>query len=231
MFTNLTVLVVNSNNEKRACIVHGLLQEGFKALEAMDDDDAYGLAVAENPDAILLDVMSSSAQSNGVELCRRLRTITDAPIILLASRVDELEQLLALAAGADDYLSTSCSSRLLAARLSAVLRRCRGTLGDSSRDEILRREDVHIDKEARTVSVKSIPISLTRTEFDLLVALAEKPRRVFPRTHLIESVWGEWCGSDTHLDVHMSRLRKKIAEAGGPRVGHAVRGFGFRYSM
>lgn len=231
MFTNLTVLVVNSNTELRACIVQGLMQDGFTALEAIDDENALALAVAENPDAILIDAMSNSAQLNGVELCRRLRTITNAPIILLASRVDELEQLLALAAGADDYLSTSCSSRLLAARLSAVLRRCRGTLDDSSPHEILRREDVHIDKEARTVSVKSIPISLTRTEFDLLVALAEKPRRVFPRTHLIESVWGDWCGSDTHLDVHMSRLRKKIAEAGGPRVGHAVRGIGFRYSM
>ena len=226
-----TVLVVNNDAETRACLAALLQCEGFCCLEVGCDESALQFAHDHQPDVILIDLVMKPGKVNGLELCRRLRTFTTIPIVFLTTHVDEIDHLLGLAVGADDYLAKPFSPRLLAARLSTVLRRTQGTVGASHNENALLRDDVHIDKETRTVTVKSVPVQLTRTEFDLLVALAEKPKRVFTRNQLIETVWGDWYGNDSHLDVHMSRLRKKILDAGGPRVGHAVRGFGFRYTL
>lgn len=231
MSGNSTVLVVNNDASTRSLLLSDLEQGGFLGLEASDVDTAMKVVQSRVPDAILIDPKFGSENIDGLELCRRFRTFTNTPIIFFTAHSDEVDQLLGLAVGADDYLTNPFSQRLLIARLSAVLRRSQDAVGPTRSEDILQRGDVRIDKGSRTVWVNSLPVSLTRIEFDLLVALAEKPQRVFTREQLVESVWGQWFGNDSHLDVHMSRLRKKILDLGGPRVGYAVRGFGFRYSL
>lgn len=227
---NGKVLIVNDDATMRSSISAGLQQEGFTALEAGDYETALRITQSLTPDAIVIDVKVSPASLDGLDLCRRFRLFTDVPILFLSVCDDEIDQLLGLAVGADDHLKKPISQKLLAARVSALLRRAQGSLSNSNGENVLQRGDICINKEERTIKVNSKPVYLTRTEFDLLVALAEKPTRVYSRDQLVESVWGDWTGNGSLLDVHMSRLRKKIAEAGGPRVGHAVRGFGYRYS-
>ena len=224
------VLVVDSDSVSCARVCEELQQNGFQAIEAIDFDSAVRVAQDLIPDAIVINSAMGIAGSDGFELCRRYRTFTQAPIVFLTPNHDETEHLLGITVGADDYLMRSISSRLLAARLSMLLRSRQITASQSDIDDTVCCNDVRIEKSSRTVLVNSVPIALTRIEFDLLAVLAEKPRRVFTRDQLIESVWGSWYGSSAHLDVHMSRLRKKVLNAGGPRIGHAVRGIGFRYS-
>ena len=231
MLGTSTVLVVNSDAEMRSCLASLLQREGFHSLEVGCDESAVKCAQQHQPDVIVIDLAVNSDKVTGLELCRLLRTVTTIPIVFLTQQLDEIDHLLGLAVGADDYLTKPFSPRLLVARLSSVIRRTQGTVNGSPESDVLQRDDVLIDRETRTVTVKLVEVPLTRTEFDLLVVLAEKPKRVFTRHQLIEAVWGDWYGRDSLLDVHMSRLRKKITDAGGPRVGHAVRGFGFRYTQ
>lgn len=224
------VLVVDSDSVDCERVCGDLQQNGFHAIKAIDFQTAVRVAQDLLPDAIVINAAMGVAGSDGFELCRQCRTFTQAPIVFLAPHHNETEHLLGLTVGADDYLIRSVSSRLLATRLSALLRRRQAVALDSEMEDAVCCNDVRIEKSTRRVLVNSVPISLTRTEFDLLAVLAERPRRVFTRDQLIESVWGSWYGTSAHLDVHMSRLRKKVLNAGGPRIGHAVRGIGFRYS-
>lgn len=226
---NSKILVINDDTSTRSFVSAGLQQEGFDSLEAGDYVTALKIAKDQLPDAILIDVTANSETLDGLDLCRRFRTFTSVPIIFLANGNDEVDQLLGLAVGADDHLLKPVSPRLLAARVWTILRRTQGSGGYEKEELIIHRGEVHIDKESRTVKVNSSPVLLTRIEFDLLVTLAEKPTRVHSRNQLIESVWGDWSGNSSLLDVHMSRLRKKIVDVGGPRVGYAVRGYGYRY--
>lgn len=226
---NGTILVINDDTNTRSFVTAGLQQEGFDALEAGDYVTALKITQDQSPDAILIDVMANSGTFGGLDMCRRFRMFTTVPIIFLANGNDEVDQLLGLAVGADDHLLKPVSPRLLAARVSTILRRTQGNGGYVHEETVIHRGEVKIDKESRTVTVNSSPVLLTRIEFDLLVTLAEKPARVYSRNQLIETVWGDWSGNSSLLDVHMSRLRKKIVDAGGPRVGYAVRGYGYRY--
>ena len=226
---NGTILVINDDTNTRSFVSAGLQREGFHALEAGDYVTALRITQDQLPDAILIDIPANSETLDGLDLCRRFRAFTSVPIIFLANGNDEVDQLLGLAVGADDHLLKPVSPRLLAARVLTILRRTRGNGSYVNEELVVHRGEVHINKESRSVTVNSSPVLLTRIEFDLLVTLAEKPTRVYSRNQLIESVWGDWSGSSSLLDVHMSRLRKKIVVAGGPRVGYAVRGYGYRY--
>lgn len=226
---NALILLVEDDVEIRGDHVRTLVKAGYRTMEASNGDEAVGLFHSHVPDLVLLEIGLGGKGIDGLEVCRRIRRVSDTPVIFLTRRADEIDELMGLTVGADDYLIKPISQRLLVARVAAALRRS-GIGREDAGATVLGTPDLVIDLDSRSVSVNRVVIALTRTQFDLLAALAEHPSRVLTREQLVSRVWGEWFGADHHLDVHLSRLRKKIGDAGGPRVAHAVRGVGFRLS-
>ncbi|MCX6430371.1 MAG: response regulator transcription factor [Actinobacteria bacterium] len=223
------ILLVENDEKARSQHVLSLSSAGYRTMEASNGDEAISVFHAHVPDLVLLDIGLGGKGIDGLEVCRRIRRVSDTPVIFLTTRSEEVDELMGLTVGADDYLIKPISKRLLVARVAAVLRRS-GVGRETAEATVLGTPDLMIDLDSRSVSVNRVVIALTRTQFDLLAALAENPSRVLTREQLVSRVWGEWYGADHHLDVHLSRLRKKIGDAGGPRVAHAVRGVGFRLS-
>lgn len=221
------ILIVDDYVNVRALYAAALTESGYSIIEAQDGQAAIDAYHANAPDLVLLDVGLGPGTIDGLEVCRRLRRVSDTPIVLLTGRADEVDQLMGLYVGADDYLIKPISTRLLAAKVAAVLRRGKSEAADAG-PQVLGSEDLLIDLRSRTVTVHGNPVDLTKTQFDLLAALAENPSRVLTRDQLVERVWGDWFGTDHHLDVHISQLRAKVQAAGGPRVAHVVRGVGFK---
>lgn len=220
-----TVLVVEDDLDMQMPIRLGLEEGGFRVFASQDGPSAVESMHAHGPDLILIDVNLGPDSFDGFELCRRIRTNSNVPVIFLSVRGDDVDQLVGLAVGGDDYLVKPISSRVLCARIHIAIERSHQP---PRRSRMIVEGDVEVDTESRVVRVRGSIVDLTRIEFDLLANLASSPDRVLTRQYLTSSVWGEWFGSDAHLDVHMSRLRKKILDAGGPRVGECVRGVGFR---
>jgi DNA-binding response OmpR family regulator len=168
---------------------------------------------------------------DGIEVCRQVRTFSDCYVIMLTARTDEVDKLVGLGVGADDYLTKPFSPRELVARVRVMLRRPRNTRVEVGQDEPPRTfGPLHIDVTAREVHVEGAPIELTRTEFDLLAALSGRPRMAFSRRQLIDAVWGEgWVGDEHLVDVHIGHLRRKLGDDPvAPRFIRTVRGIGYR---
>jgi DNA-binding response OmpR family regulator len=174
-----------------------------------------------SPTLVLLE--ATGGAEGATATVRAVRAATDA-LIAVAGAGDDLDQLLAFAAGADDVVPHGTSQRLLLARVRALLGRRRPAGGDVVRTVGM----LSLDHRARAVEVGGRPLTLTRIEFDLLALLMEDPGRVVPRVEIVSRVWGDWYSDDHVVEVHLSRLRRKVADAGGPRVGTAVRGVGYR---
>ena len=209
-------------------VVSGYLaREGFEVVTAGDGESAVAKVREHSPDVIVLDLMLPGI--DGIEVCRQIRAFSDAYVIMLTAKSDEVDKLVGLSVGADDYLTKPFSPRELVARIRAMLRRPRaaGPPGDLT---VRRFGDLEIDPAAREVRVGSHLVELTRTEFDLLDTLSAQPRVVFSRQQLLEHVWsGEWYGGDHVIDVHMGNLRRKLGDdAGHPRYVRTVRGVGYR---
>ncbi|CAB4990373.1 unannotated protein [freshwater metagenome] len=220
---NATILVVDDDQDVLDFVRIGLEAEGFRVVEARDGESAMIAFEAHRPAALVLDV--GIGRPNGIEVCRQLRQVSAVPIIMLTARRDEVDELVALAAGADDYVTKPFSSRVLAARRSVRLAH-RSELLVS---EVLRFRNLSLDLESRHVCVDGAPVGLTRTEFEILALLLRKPRRVFTRAEMIDAVWSqEWFGDYHLVETHTSRMRRTIVDAGGPRVAIAVRGVGYR---
>ncbi|MFZ4485217.1 MAG: response regulator [Candidatus Nanopelagicales bacterium] len=220
---NATILVVDDDQDVLDIVRLGLEADGFSVIEAMDGESAITAFESHRPSAVVLDV--GIGRPNGIEVCRYVRGVSAVPIIMLTARRDEVDELVALAAGADDYVTKPFSPRVLAARLSVRLEH-RVELAPS---EVLRFRNLALDLEARSVTVDGVPIGLTRTEFEILALLLGRPRRVFTRAEMIDAVWSqEWFGDYHLVETHTSRMRRKIVDAGGPRVAIAVRGVGYR---
>jgi DNA-binding response OmpR family regulator len=220
----LTVLVVDDELALAGVVAGYLEREGFAVLQAHDGPSAVALAERHRPDLIVLDVMLPGF--DGVEVCRRVRQFTDAYIIMLTARDEELDKVVGLSVGADDYLVKPFSPRELIARVRAMLRRPRAAPANPDVTVI---GDLAVDEEARTVTVAGRPVDLTRTEFDLLAAMAGRPRLAFSRRQLIDSVWGsDWYGDEHLVDVHVGHLRRKLGDdATEPRYVRTVRGVGY----
>lgn len=221
-----SLLVVEDDPDMQLVLRLGLEEGGFGVSIAPDGPSAIGMFEAIEPDLVIIDVLLGHDSFDGFELCRRLREVSTVPIIFLTIRNQDVDQLVGLALGADDYLIKPVSPRVLCARVNTALTHHPHA---SEERNLLILGNLRIDRALREVMVDDGPVDLTRIEFDILAALARAPERVLTRDELTSQVWGDWYGSDAHLDVHMSRLRKKILDAGGPRVGHAVRGIGFRF--
>jgi DNA-binding response OmpR family regulator len=221
----LLVLVVDDEVPLAAIVASYLVREGFSVVQAHDGPTAVDMAQLHKPDLIVLDVMLPGF--DGVEVCRRVRAFTDAYIIMLTARDEELDKIVGLSVGADDYLVKPFSPRELIARVRAMLRRPRAS--STSPAIQLTIGDLVIDEEARTVTASGAPVDLTRTEFDLLAALAARPRAAFTRRQLIDEVWGaDWYGDEHLVDVHIGHLRHKLGDnATDPRYVRTVRGVGY----
>jgi DNA-binding response OmpR family regulator len=221
----LNVLVVDDEVPLTSVVSSYLAREGFAVSVAHTGPDAVEIARQEKPDLIVLDLMLPGF--DGIEACRQMRTFTDAYIIMLTARDEEVDKVLALSMGADDYLVKPFSPRELIARVRAMLRRPRLSISEGEEPIVV--GGLALDMEARTVSVDDQPIDLTRTEFDLLAAMASRPKAALTRRQLIEAVWGpNWFGDDHVVDVHVAHVRTKMGDnAAEPRFVRTVRGVGY----
>jgi DNA-binding response OmpR family regulator len=210
-----------------------LVREGFEVRAAHDGLEALSLATSVDPDVVVLDVGLPGI--DGFEVCRRLRIFSDAYVIMLTARDTEVDTVVGLSVGADDYITKPFSPRELVARIQAMLRRPRRVPQDAVPSAEERRPPrrigaLSIDVDGREVHLDESEILLTRTEFDILDALSSRPGKVLGRRQLIEIVWGEtWVGSDNIVDVHVGHLRRKLGEdPAEPRYVTTVRGVGYR---
>ena len=205
-----------------------LEHEGFVVHEALDGASALETAREVEPEVVVLDWMLPGM--DGMEVLRRLRSFSDAYVIMLTARAGEMDRIVGLSSGADDYLTKPFSTGELVARVRAMLRRPRG--GNSAREqEPLAFGDLRLDPERREVRVGGEEVALTAIEFDLLAALASRPGFVFSRSRLLERVWGGGHFGDDHVvDVHVANLRKKLGDdPSNPRYVETVRGVGYRF--
>lgn len=232
------ILVVD-DEQKQVDLVRGyLLAEGFEVFAASDGINALETARAELPDLLILDVMLPGL--DGVEVCRRLRQFSDAYVLMLTARGEEIDKVVGLSVGADDYLTKPFSPRELVARVKAMLRRPRLHLaGNSQTGQAEAQPDVPpplvlgdlvIDASRHEVSVRGEAMHLTPREFGLLATLAAHPGRVFTRDQLLQQIWsGEYYG-DHVVDVCVTHLRKKLEDdPADPRYIETVRGVGYRF--
>lgn len=227
------VLVVDDAPEILQMVEAVLSKDNTFVVEtATNGADALPLARSFDPEVVILDL--GLPGMDGVEVCRELRNFTDAYVLMLTGRDDEVDRLVGLAVGADDYMTKPFSTRELVARVQVLLRRPRGGVrtDDAAADaSMLQSGELRVDPLAREVHVGETRVHLTKIEFDLLATLAARPEMVFTRTLLTESVWGaEWYGDDHMISVHMANLRKKI-DIGDQRHIKTVRGVGYRLNV
>ncbi len=230
------ILVVDDETVLVELVRSYLEREKYEVLTAADGLVALDLARTAQPDLVVLDVMLPTL--DGIEVCRQLRHFSDAYIIMLTARTEEIDKILSLTVGADDYLTKPFSPRELVARIKALLRRPRQTptalhAGLESPDDTpapQRWEDLTIDEAQHEVTLHGQPVELTAREFALLLALARYPGRVFTRAQLLERVWGDAYYDDHVVDVHIGNLRKKLeADPAHPHYLETVRGVGYRF--
>ncbi|MDO8732601.1 MAG: response regulator transcription factor [Actinomycetota bacterium] len=223
----LRVLVVDDEVPLTAVISSYLVREGFDVALAHTGPDAVELAQSHRPDLIVLDVMLPGF--DGVEACRLIRQFSDAYIIMLTARDEEVDKVLGLTMGTDDYLVKPFSPRELIARVRAMLRRPRSSNMVSIPQAPMSIGGLEVDGQGRLTVVDGQPVELTRTEFDLLAALMARPHAVLSRRQLIEAVWGPgWVGDEHIVDVHIGHLRTKLHdEASDPRFIRTVRAVGY----
>jgi DNA-binding response OmpR family regulator len=198
--------------------------EGYRVQLCRDGDDAIRLVRERAPDVLVLDVMLPGR--DGFEVCREIRKFSNLPIILLTAKTDTVDVVVGLESGADDYVSKPFEMRELIARIRSLLRRAR----TKTQDEVILIGDLEIRPEEGTVAKGGKPISLTRTEFHLLCALAARHGRIFSREVLLQQVWGyDYFGDARLVDVHVRRLRGKIeADPSNPTLIQTVRGMGYK---
>lgn len=220
------VLVVEDAPEFQHLHRESLSKAGYRVSVAETGMRALEVARSVDPSVIILDLVLPDA--DGLDLCAEFRRFTDAYIIMVTSRTDEVDKLVGLAAGADDYMTKPFSNRELVARVGVLLRRPRGIQGEPDTTRNL--GDIEVDVAAREVRLEGEMCSLTKIEFDLLDALTEDANLVRSRQSLLEHVWGpNWVG-DTHIiDVHLANLRKKIDRNGVKHI-KTVRGVGYRFT-
>lgn len=223
--------MVVDDEEALAQVVKSYLEkDGFEVSIAYDGPSAVKSARETDPDLIVLDLGLPGL--DGVEVCRQVRTFSNAYVVMLTARTDEIDMLIGLSVGADDYMTKPFSPRELSARVRAMLRRPRTTTSAAEGEAPERRVfgPLTVDPLGREVWLEGQPVDLTRTEFDLLETLSGRPRMAFSRQQLIDSVWGSaWVGDEHLVDVHIGHLRRKLGDdAAKPRFIRTVRGIGYR---
>ena len=222
------VLVVDDEATIRDIVRRYLTADGFDVAEAADGEEALRQFEDRRPDLVVLDVMMPGM--DGLEVLRRLRATSGVFVVLLTAKAEEVDKLVGLSVGADDYLTKPFSPRELVARVRAVLRRQRDT-ATSPGDDTMSFAGLVIDPARREVLRDDAPVELTALEFDLLAALAASPGRVYSRRQLLERVWGwDYVGDERVVDVHVRNLRRALGDdASAPSIVATVRGVGYKF--
>ena len=222
-----TVLVVDDEPIVRDVVTRYLERDGHRIVVAADGDEARGKITDESPNLVVLDVMLPG-ETDGLALCRWIRSTSDLAVILLTARGDETDRIIGLELGADDYVTKPFSPRELASRVRTVLRRAQPSAPPRDRVEV---GSLVVDAVKHEVRRDGTLLTLTAREFDLLWFLASNPNRVFSRDQLMISVWGYSAALDTGtVTVHIRRLREKLEEdPSEPRLLETIWGVGYRF--
>jgi len=224
-----TIVVAEDERDLNNLLKRHLEDEGHRVVQALDGPAAVLAAQRDRPDLVILDWMLPGL--DGLEVCRRVRRESIVPILMLTARSEEIDRVLGLEVGADDYLTKPFSIRELLARVRAILRRVellREAMREASGSSLLAAGPIGLDLIQHTAGLHGRPLELTPKEFDLLALLLRHPGRAFARDYLMERVWGyEAGGSDRTVDTHVLRLRKKLGEAGD--WIETVWGVGYRF--
>jgi DNA-binding response OmpR family regulator len=224
-----TILLVDDEDSVQKLLAYPLEREGFRVLQARDGEEALARFAAEDVDLVVLDLMLPKL--DGLEVCKRLRAESQVPIIMLTARDDELDKVVGLELGADDYITKPFSIREFRSRVRALLRRAGVTRPAAGVADVLAAQGLQLDLGRRTVEVHGRAAQLTYVEFELLRTLVANPGRVYSRRMLLESLWGaaEYREPRT-IDVHIRHLREKLEEdPGEPEYILTVRGVGYRF--
>ncbi len=224
-----TILLVDDEDSVQKLLTYPLERDGFRVLQARDGEEALARFADDRVDLVVLDLMLPRV--DGLEVCKRLRAHSSVPIIMLTARDDELDKVLGLELGADDYITKPFSIREFRSRVRALLRRAAAPRREGAEPEVIEADSVRIDVGRRVVSAGGKPVQLTYVEFELLRALAANPGRVFSRQSLLEALWG---GSQYReprtIDVHVRHLREKLErDPATPELIFTVRGVGYRF--
>lgn len=221
------ILLVDDEPDLRVMLRRYLQAEGFDVADAGDGEAALSWLRGASPDLIVLDV--GMPGMDGFAVLQDIRRASDVPVIMLTARAEEVDRIVGLTIGADDYVTKPFSPRELVARVRAVLRR--GGQGRRGTEDLLEFEGITLDLAGRQVVADGEPIDVSALEFDLLAALASAPGRVFTRAQLLERVWGwDYFGAERVVDVHIGNLRKTLSDdASKPRFIGTVRGVGYRF--
>jgi DNA-binding response OmpR family regulator len=229
MANSATILLVDDEEAVQKLLTYPLERDGYRVVQARDGEEALRRFAEEHVDLVVLDVMLP--RLDGLEVCKRLRTSSFVPIIMLTARDDEVDKVIGLELGADDYITKPFSIREFRSRVRAALRRASAPRHDSRDPEPISIDGLVIDPARRTVDIDGAPVLLTYVEFELLRTLAARPGRVHTRQALLEAVWG---GADYRdprtIDVHVRHLREKLErDPSEPEYILTVRGVGYRF--
>lgn len=206
-----TIVVVEDDPNIADLVDMYLRREGFRVLQADEAERGQELIAREKPRLVVLDIGLPGSR-DGLDLCRQLRTEGSVPVLMLTARDDEVDRVLGLELGADDYMTKPFSPRELVARVKAILRR--SELQSAEPAEVITVGGVEIDCRRREARVNSSPVPLATREFDLLAHLAHNPGLALSRRQLLDAVWGpDWYGDERTVDVHVRQLRKKLGDS------------------
>jgi DNA-binding response OmpR family regulator len=223
------ILLVDDEQAVQTLLTYPLRKDGYEVVSAHDGREALDRFTEQRFDLVVLDIMLPKL--DGIEVCRRLRSRSQVPIIMLTAKGDEIDKVLGLEIGADDYITKPFSVREFRSRVRAALRRSEMVRGRVATEEPIVAGDLRIDFERRAVSVRGKDVRLTYVEFELLAAFALAPGRVLTREMLLEQVWGDSAFRDPRtIDVHIRHLREKLErDPGQPEYLFTVRGVGYRF--
>ena len=224
-----TILLVDDEDSVQKLLTYPLERDGFRVVQARDGEQALRLFGDQQVDLVVLDLMLPKV--DGLEVCKRLRADSDVPIIMLTARGEELDKVLGLELGADDYITKPFSIREFRSRVRALLRRAAISKDRDREEEAIEAGELRIDPSRRTVELAGEPIQVTFFEFELLRALASEPARVFTREALLRALWGDSAYREPRtIDVHVRHLREKLErDAREPDYIFTVRGVGYRF--
>jgi DNA-binding response OmpR family regulator len=229
MVDSSTILLVEDEASVRKVLTFPLERDGYTVVQAADGEEALERFDAHSIDLVVLDIMLPKL--DGLEVCKRLRANSTVPIIMLTARDDELDKVLGLELGADDYITKPFSIREFRSRVRALLRRAANPHFAGRREDLIDRGEVVVDLPRRTVEVRGEPVALTFVEFELLALLASEPGVVFSRRQLLERIRGSADYREPRtIDVHVRHLREKIErDSRDPELILTVRGAGYRF--
>ena len=224
-----TILLVDDEDAVQKLLTYPLERDGFRVVPARDGEEALARFAGEDVDLVVLDIMLPKL--DGLEVCKRLRATSAVPIIMLTARDDELDKVVGLELGADDYITKPFSIREFRSRVRALLRRASSPAAPAPSGEVIETDGLRIDIARRSVDVAGRRVQLTYVEFELLRTLAGEPGRVFTRQSLLQRLWG---GSEYReprtIDVHVRHLREKLErDPADPQFILTVRGVGYRF--